>query len=208
MYAPWVGPPVVEDSLAEDFDTEHAHIVNRLKEISAELDAEGFVVDVAIRSGDPIVEIEKVAGHTDLVIATTHGRTGFQRWALGSVSEKLIREGAAPVLVVSSRCRSQALRTSLGLDLVRSAGKAGRLSRSGCNAITRNASAMSEMVSSPINRPLALMTGIARCCASRQKASALRSDRLPFGRSDSRLASLRRPIHRYAGGWPAECCRR
>lgn len=109
LYAPWVGPPVVEDSLAEDFGTEHSHIVKRMKEIRAELDAEGFAVDVAIRSGDPIVEIEKVAGHTDLVIATTHGRTGFQRWALGSVSEKLIREGAAPVLVVSSRCRTEAL---------------------------------------------------------------------------------------------------
>ena len=107
MYAPWIGPPVVEDSLAEDFETEHKHVVNRLKELRKELVDEGFVVDVAIRTGDPIIEIEKIAGHTDLVVTTTHGRTGFQRWALGSVSEKLIREGAAPVLVVSSRCRSK-----------------------------------------------------------------------------------------------------
>jgi nucleotide-binding universal stress UspA family protein len=36
----------------------------------------------------------------DLVIMTTHGRTGLVRFALGSVADMLVREGTAPVLLV------------------------------------------------------------------------------------------------------------
>jgi nucleotide-binding universal stress UspA family protein len=35
----------------------------------------------------------------DLVIMTSHGRTGFIRWALGSVTDRVIR-GDVPVLVL------------------------------------------------------------------------------------------------------------
>jgi nucleotide-binding universal stress UspA family protein len=35
----------------------------------------------------------------DLVVAGSHGRTGFQRLMLGSVAEKLVRFAARPVLV-------------------------------------------------------------------------------------------------------------
>ena len=35
----------------------------------------------------------------DLVAMTTHGRSGFSRWALGSVAEKVIRHSGIPVLV-------------------------------------------------------------------------------------------------------------
>jgi nucleotide-binding universal stress UspA family protein len=36
----------------------------------------------------------------DLVIMSTHGRTGLVRFALGSVADKLVREGTAPVMLV------------------------------------------------------------------------------------------------------------
>lgn len=35
----------------------------------------------------------------DLVAMTTHGRSGFSRWALGSVAEKVVRHSEVPVLV-------------------------------------------------------------------------------------------------------------
>ena len=38
----------------------------------------------------------------DLVIMATHGRTGVARFALGSVADRLVREGISPVLVVRS----------------------------------------------------------------------------------------------------------
>lgn len=35
----------------------------------------------------------------DLVVMATHGRTGLERFALGSVTDRMVREGKAPVLV-------------------------------------------------------------------------------------------------------------
>lgn len=39
----------------------------------------------------------------DLVVMTSHGRSGFRRWLLGSVAEKLVREAKGPVLLVPTR---------------------------------------------------------------------------------------------------------
>jgi nucleotide-binding universal stress UspA family protein len=48
----------------------------------------------------------------DLIVIGSHGRSGFTRFALGSVTERLVREGDAPVLVVH-----QASPTARPLDL-------------------------------------------------------------------------------------------
>lgn len=53
-------------------------------------------------SADPaatIVEAATEAG-ADLVVVGTHGRTGFQRLALGSVAERVLRQAPCPILVV------------------------------------------------------------------------------------------------------------
>jgi nucleotide-binding universal stress UspA family protein len=37
----------------------------------------------------------------DLIIMSTHGRSGISRWALGSVTDKVIRHACVPVLTVA-----------------------------------------------------------------------------------------------------------
>jgi nucleotide-binding universal stress UspA family protein len=39
----------------------------------------------------------------DLIVMSTHGRTGFERFSLGSITEKVVRKAGCPVLVVPSR---------------------------------------------------------------------------------------------------------
>ncbi len=39
-------------------------------------------------------------GVTDLVVMTTHGRSGVRRWLLGSVAERMMRAADVPVLLV------------------------------------------------------------------------------------------------------------
>ena len=39
----------------------------------------------------------------DLIIMSTHGRSGPSRWAFGSVAEKVVRHAPCPVLVVRAR---------------------------------------------------------------------------------------------------------
>ena len=38
----------------------------------------------------------------DLIVICSHGRTGFQRWALGSIAQKVARYSTTPVLIVNS----------------------------------------------------------------------------------------------------------
>jgi nucleotide-binding universal stress UspA family protein len=57
---------------------------------------------IVVRPGDPAREIrhEAEAGRADLVILGTHGRSGFERLFLGSVTEKVLRSTPVPVLTI------------------------------------------------------------------------------------------------------------
>lgn len=41
----------------------------------------------------------------DLIVTSTHGRTGFKRALLGSVAEQVVRYAECPVITVPSRSR-------------------------------------------------------------------------------------------------------
>ena len=43
---------------------------------------------------------EAEAGHVDLIVLCSHGYTGFKRWALGSVAEKVAHYAPVPVLLL------------------------------------------------------------------------------------------------------------
>jgi nucleotide-binding universal stress UspA family protein len=62
----------------------------------------GLVSTTRLLAGEPasalIAELKK-GGH-DLVILSTHGRTGFAHLLLGSIAEKLVRMSPVPVLTV------------------------------------------------------------------------------------------------------------
>src|SRR5579862_2222746 len=60
--------------------------------------AEGWPADV-------ILETARTEGAT-MIAMTTHGRTGLNRWALGSVAEKVARASDVPLLLVHSFRRS------------------------------------------------------------------------------------------------------
>jgi nucleotide-binding universal stress UspA family protein len=49
-----------------------------------------------------IIEVGKEIG-ADLVIMSTHGRSGLGRWVFGSVAEKVLRHGETPLLLVHAR---------------------------------------------------------------------------------------------------------
>lgn len=65
--------------------------------IASDVEATGRVAE-----GDPAEEITKVANEigADLIIIATHGRTGWRRFVLGSVAEKVVRLAERPVLAV------------------------------------------------------------------------------------------------------------
>ena len=65
-------------------------------------DASGLRMEVVVRPGDAAREIRSEAERAvfDLVILGTHGRSGFERLFLGSVTEKVLRSTRVPVLTI------------------------------------------------------------------------------------------------------------
>ncbi|HET9016236.1 MAG TPA: universal stress protein [Thermomicrobiaceae bacterium] len=57
-----------------------------------------------VRVGDAAEEIlrEAAALPAPLVVMTTHGRSGLGRWLIGSVADRVVRGGTAPVLLLRS----------------------------------------------------------------------------------------------------------
>ncbi|MFB6311034.1 MAG: universal stress protein [Salinirussus sp.] len=59
-------------------------------------------IETLMRRGQPYREIVAYAEEAgaDLIVMTTHGRTGVERLLLGSVAEKVVRLSRVPVLTV------------------------------------------------------------------------------------------------------------
>lgn len=73
-----------------------------LQGISRELEEDGLRVEWRILPGEPgdaIVEYS-TSLENNLVVMSSHGRSGFRRWALGSVADQVARSSHDPVIVV------------------------------------------------------------------------------------------------------------
>ena len=66
------------------------------------LKSKGAIVKTKVVSGTAAEEIIKAAEETkaSLIAMSTHGRSGTSRWVLGSVTDKVLRVGKLPVLMV------------------------------------------------------------------------------------------------------------
>jgi nucleotide-binding universal stress UspA family protein len=62
----------------------------------------GITLNSEVRVGDAAEEIIEFADslEADMVAMSTHGRSGISRWVIGSVAEKVLREGNRPLLLV------------------------------------------------------------------------------------------------------------
>ncbi len=79
----------------------HNEAANYLGEIATTLKRKGIAANVEVLRGDPAEELIKYSecSGVDLVIMSSHGRSGISRWVLGSVSDKVIRQTEVPVLI-------------------------------------------------------------------------------------------------------------
>jgi len=73
-----------------------------LEGIAVQLQQAGIHVTTVMREGaadEHIVEYAKEQD-IDLIVMSTHGRSGFKRFFVGSVTDRVIRTGETPVLVL------------------------------------------------------------------------------------------------------------
>ncbi len=97
-----------ENSIAEIEKRDQAEVEDYLSQLADKLKKEGIAVQTAVAHGVPADEILNYAQNSqvDLIIMSTHGRSGVSRWAFGSVTDKVLRHSTAAVLTTSpSGCR-------------------------------------------------------------------------------------------------------
>lgn len=69
----------------------------------------GLVVKTEVFLGVAYEEILKFAKHqnADVIVMGTHGRSGIQRFFVGSVAEAVLRQSSCPVIVAKNTSRAQ-----------------------------------------------------------------------------------------------------
>jgi len=73
-----------------------------LGRIAKAMEAKGIKADTEVLLGDPAGEIVIYAKHPgcDLIVMSSHGRSGISRWTQGSVADRVFRGSPVPVLMI------------------------------------------------------------------------------------------------------------
>lgn len=85
-----------------NWDAEVAEDEEYLKGILARVREAGVEVRSELRRGDVAEEILRHAEEmkADLIVMSTHGRSGLGRWVYGSIADRVLRHSPVPVLLV------------------------------------------------------------------------------------------------------------
>jgi nucleotide-binding universal stress UspA family protein len=80
----------------------HEDVTAQLTKFAETVDASRVQMRIEARMGTAVRGIldDAAAQHSDLIVMGTHGHGGFDRWLLGSVTEKILRKASSPVLTV------------------------------------------------------------------------------------------------------------
>jgi nucleotide-binding universal stress UspA family protein len=76
-----------------------------LAELKNRLVSNKFTVRTVVPEGNPAEKlIEYVSKNSvDLIVMSTHGRSGLSKWAFGSVAEKVLRGAVCPILLIRAK---------------------------------------------------------------------------------------------------------
>lgn len=119
---------ILPDQSLALYRAEAEEYLGRISQTHAEA---GIDVKTLVIDGDVAGSIVDTAAdeRVDLIVMTTHGYSGFTRWVLGSITERVLRSAPCPVLVIrheeplkhvmitldGSRLAEQALKPALAL---------------------------------------------------------------------------------------------
>jgi nucleotide-binding universal stress UspA family protein len=74
-----------------------------LAKVTDRLQGEGVNATTEVPEGTVTFALLDTIQPTDITLLTSHGRHGFQRWLMGSVADKLMRDSPGPILLVPTR---------------------------------------------------------------------------------------------------------
>lgn len=90
----------MSSQMYQDFEETERSLTERLETLSNKKVDKNRLGKPMVVMGNPAQSIIDASEDFDYVVMSTHGRTGFTRFLLGSVSEKVLRLAHTPVLIV------------------------------------------------------------------------------------------------------------
>lgn len=101
----YVAAPLGGAAYQQGLEGEVIHATNYLKKVEQRLHECGVTnVETKVMTTTPTVAIRETLGYGgDLIVMSTHGRTGVARTLWGSVADEVVRAVNVPVLLVSTR---------------------------------------------------------------------------------------------------------
>jgi nucleotide-binding universal stress UspA family protein len=83
-----------------------------LAKIAEQLGKKDIKTGIAVLMGEAAEQIVDFTGDekADLIIMASHGRSGFSRWAMGSVAEKVFHGSSVPILLVKASPQEMGMR--------------------------------------------------------------------------------------------------
>jgi len=93
----------IEDRVRDMQKETEKYVESYLSKAADSLKEDGIAVQTVVVSGRPAEQILDYANknQVDLIIMSTHGRSGVSRWVIGSVTDKVVRHSVTPVLTIS-----------------------------------------------------------------------------------------------------------
>ena len=88
------------EAIARALEEEREIAATYLDQTAAQLAKSGLPVSTKLVDGIAAKAIVGLSQPGDLIVMTTHGRTGMKRWFIGSVAEEVLRHASVPVLLV------------------------------------------------------------------------------------------------------------
>jgi nucleotide-binding universal stress UspA family protein len=104
---PGFGPDAMPPVRLQAVDREA--VLQHMRAFVAPHAAGGVAIDVQLQEAPDVhreVLAQAQSRETDLLVVGSHGRSGFEHLLLGSITEKLVRRAACPVMVVPRRIRT------------------------------------------------------------------------------------------------------
>jgi nucleotide-binding universal stress UspA family protein len=83
-----------------NFGEETRQIQDYLEHLASDLRSSGLLVETACEIGPAVDSILAVVKPGDVIVISSHGRSGLRRAVLGSVAETILHRSKVPVLVV------------------------------------------------------------------------------------------------------------
>lgn len=106
IYVGWEDSPAGLAASAQVLEQARDHAKQQLEAAATKYAGNGVTIRTQLLEGSAHQEIASLSKDYDLVVMSTHGRTGLPHLFLGSVAERVVRTAHTPVMTVPAHKRA------------------------------------------------------------------------------------------------------